>query len=344
MTPNSIANSKQTMTSRWSSLLRYFSSTRGSSGPVAVRVDYAPGAGRGVFAVRDIAVGDLIHTADPVVAHPALASLQKACYYCLQGIKKQQKTGRLLPVTMGSANTARILSKLTPDDETGHASIFCSMSCEDSAAKVFYSIEKQADWSQLHAYCSTHGLRFPLVAKRLACMVASSATSEHVLDILTHVNLSQGIIPDEWKNERRLLLEALMSTTVAPQSFEFLTEDWYAGIIARLHLNAFRVERIDEQDAGDLLAAATASITGDSIVGTAIYILPSMYNHDCDPNVNILWPNNVTANLVARRDITAGEELRITYIDANMPCIARRSSLQQAYGFVCECDRCKEGD
>jgi hypothetical protein len=28
-------------------------------------------------------------------------------------------------------------------------------------------------------------------------MVASSATSEHVLDILTHVDLSQGIIPDE---------------------------------------------------------------------------------------------------------------------------------------------------
>jgi hypothetical protein len=49
----------------------------GSSGPVAVRVGYAPGAGRGVFAVLDIAVGDLIHTADPVVAHPALASMQK---------------------------------------------------------------------------------------------------------------------------------------------------------------------------------------------------------------------------------------------------------------------------
>jgi hypothetical protein len=109
-------------------------------GPGAIRVDYAPGAGRGVFAVRDIAVGDLIHTADPVVAHPALASLQKACYYCLQGIKKQQKTGRLLPVTMGSANTARIFSKLTPEDDTGHASIFCSMSCEDSAAKVIFKI------------------------------------------------------------------------------------------------------------------------------------------------------------------------------------------------------------
>jgi len=41
---------------------------------------------------------------------------------------------------MGSANTARTSSKLSPDDETGHASIFCSMSCEDSAAKVIFKI------------------------------------------------------------------------------------------------------------------------------------------------------------------------------------------------------------
>ncbi|KAH9544818.1 hypothetical protein CY35_12G014500 [Sphagnum magellanicum] len=147
--------------------------------------------------MQDIAVGDLIHTAHPVVAHPALASLQKACYYCLQGIKKRQNTRRLLPVTMGSANIGRTSSKLSPDAKTGHAGMFCSTSCEDSAAKVFYSIEKQADWSRLHAYCSTHGHRFPLVAKHLACMVASPATSEQVLDILTQVNLPQGIIPDE---------------------------------------------------------------------------------------------------------------------------------------------------
>ncbi|KAH9544819.1 hypothetical protein CY35_12G014600 [Sphagnum magellanicum] len=119
------------MTSRWSSLLRYFSSTReaailkfclheegwamwgpGSSGPVAIRVGYAPGTGRGVFAVRDIAVGDLTHTADPVVAHPALAYLQKACYYCLQRIKKRQNTGRLLPVTNGICKHCQDLEQI----------------------------------------------------------------------------------------------------------------------------------------------------------------------------------------------------------------------------------------
>lgn len=30
-----------------------------------------------------------------------------------------------------------------------------------------------------------------------------------------------------------------------------------------------------------MLAAAAASILGDSIVGSAVYVLPSMYNHDC---------------------------------------------------------------
>jgi hypothetical protein len=39
---------------------------------------------------------------------------------------------------MGSANIGRTSSKLSPDDETGHAGMFCSMSCEDSAAKVIF--------------------------------------------------------------------------------------------------------------------------------------------------------------------------------------------------------------
>ena len=60
-----------------------------------------------------------------------------------------------------------------------------------------------------------------------------------------------------------------------------LTDDWYAGVLARLHINAFRIERVDQEDSEDVLAAAAASILGESIVGSAVYVLPSMYNHDC---------------------------------------------------------------
>lgn len=102
-----------------------------------------------------------------------------------------------------------------------------------------------------------------------------------------------------------------------------------------------------------------------------------------DPNVDILWPDNATANLVARRSIKSGrnhlkvlfpfsinfvgffrfaswvhtsqsvmpsfgyfvgEELHITYIDASMAADERRSFLEQHYGFTCKCARCREGD
>lgn len=76
-----------------------------------------------------------------------------------------------------------------------------------------------------------------------------------------------------------------------------LTEDWYAGVLARLHINAFRVERISEEDSEDMLAAAAASILGDSIVGSAVYVLPSMYNHDCGKHFLPFCPSPMKRNL-----------------------------------------------
>jgi hypothetical protein len=56
------------------------------------------------------------------------------------------------------------------------------------------------------------------------------------------------------------------------------------------------VEGIDELDAEDLLAAV--STMGDRIVGSAIYILPSMYNHDCGspPPINSFSESQVYIN------------------------------------------------
>lgn len=197
-----------------------------------------------------------------------------------------------------------------------------------------------ADNEVLH---STYGVRFPLIAKRLACMVTSSGSSPNSLDILSHVNLSHGI-PADWITERKLLCKALSSKEARGLNLSFLTDDWYAGVLARLHINAFRIERVDQEDSEDILAAAAASILGESILGSAVYVVPSMYNHDCDPNVDTIWPENATAHLVARRSIKSGEELHITYIDSSMAPDERRSFLEEHYGFTCECARCREGD
>ncbi len=42
----------------------------------------------------------------------------------------------------------------------------------------------------------------------------------------------------------------------------------------------------------------------------------------------------------AARPIDRGEELFISYIDANAPFAERQRRLQFAYGFECQCQKC----
>ncbi len=49
-----------------------------------------------------------------------------------------------------------------------------------------------------------------------------------------------------------------------------------------------------------------------------------------------------TAYFVAARDIAAGEQLCISYIDASMSVKARQQQLDWGYGFCCSCETCTE--
>ena len=116
------------------------------------------------------------------------------------------------------------------------------------------------------------------------------------------------------------------------------------GVLARLHLNAFRVDLPQALPQGRDWAAIAAAMAGGS--GTAAYALPSLLNHACDGaalNVDAAWRGgNADMTLAARRDIAAGEELRITYIDSAQPVEDRQRELHYNYGFRCSCDACTE--
>lgn len=63
-------------------------------------------------------------------------------------------------------------------------------------------------------------------------------------------------------------------------TLQVLTKTWYTSVLARIRINAFRIEL-----AGgvyeDLLLSAAASVEAEAAVGNAVYILASFYNHDC---------------------------------------------------------------
>lgn len=185
-------------------------------------------------------------------------------------------------------------------------------------------------------------MKYPLMVKRLACMVISGVAASNSLDILQPANLSPPMI-SEMEEGFGLLRSAFTKANTTNEQIAFLTKTWYTSVLARIRINAFRVEL-----AGglyeDLLSSAAASIEAEAAVGNAVYMLPSFYNHDCDPNAHILWIENADARLKALRDVEAGEELRICYIDASMAHDARQTILSQGFGFRCNCLRCLSGD
>ncbi|XP_062112282.1 histone-lysine N-methyltransferase ATXR4 isoform X3 [Humulus lupulus] len=252
--------------------------------PPPVRVELTESSGRGVFAIRKIGAGELLHTAKPLVSYPSLSTIQRA----------------------------------------------------------FLGVEVKADWVAFNDYCRSLGLKYPLLVKRFACMVISGAASANLLDILQPAILSPRMT-SEMEEGFGLLKSAFKVANFPDEKMAFLTKQWYTGILARIRINAFRIECAGGLNE-DLLQSAAASVETEAAVGNAVYMLPSFYNHDCDPNAHILWIENVDAKLMALRDVEEGEELRICYIDTSMDRGARQTFLSQGFGFHCTCLRCMSGD
>lgn len=81
-------------------------------------------------------------------------------------------------------------------------------------------------------------------------------------------------------------------------------------------------------------------VGGDPEEGSHFGCFPEVarFNHDCRPNTQYHL-RDLIITVTAVRDISAGEELSISYIDAAMPRRERLERLRR-YGFDCACAQC----
>ncbi|XP_020585179.1 histone-lysine N-methyltransferase ATXR4 isoform X1 [Phalaenopsis equestris] len=312
----------------------------GARGAPPIRVSLTDSAGRGVFATRVIGSGELIHTAKPLVTHPSLALPDRVCYYCLKKLNRDDLSSSF--------------SSLKGEGDSSYC--FCGEECRD-ISKACYEVESKADWSLIHDHCRIKLPTFLLNAYRQlsSASFAPSSLSFHWtvilrggtasangLDILQPATLLPGTV-SQMEEEFELLKWTLLEAKVDEKLTGFLTKHWYMGILARIRINAFRIELV-AASYEDILASAAASVAAQAAVGSAVYMLPSLYNHDCDPNTHIVWIDSAFAKLKALRHIEEGEELRICYLDASMDFDARQKVLSEGFGFQCRCLRCLSND
>jgi hypothetical protein len=98
-------------------------------------------------------------------------------------------------------------------------------------------------------------------------------------------------------------------------------------------------------------AIATVAVAGsddDPVLaeGLGLYKNISVINHSCYPNAALLkQPGDLDdrTSVITIRDIKAGEEVVISYIDEDAPRLERQSQLKD-YGFVCKCEACLSED
>ena len=103
-------------------------------------------------------------------------------------------------------------------------------------------------------------------------------------------------------------------------------------------------ERQDAMQVSQPLLDALDAGYATHLDGTGFFPLVACINHSCDPSLaSTKGEKDVDgrAVLVATRDIAAGEELYMSYIDASEGSSPgqRRQELRD-YGFVCACSRC----
>lgn len=78
---------------------------------------------------------------------------------------------------------------------------------------------------------------------------------------------------------------------------------------------------------------------GGPLFGHACYLQAATFNHSCAANCSATSGVGCI-EIIADEDVREGEQLSISYIDANKPRDARRKILQEHYNFQCRCSRC----
>jgi SET domain len=75
--------------------------------------------------------------------------------------------------------------------------------------------------------------------------------------------------------------------------------------------------------------------------GAAIFKQASRINHSCVPNASYHWaPHNQVMQIRVTKDVDAGSEITICYIDPCNPTNIRKNMLFTSYGFKCDCPAC----
>ncbi|PNP42653.1 hypothetical protein TGAMA5MH_05394 [Trichoderma gamsii] len=283
------------------------STVKAPAGALKIRQSTIPDSGSGLFTTRDLAAGELIFTSVPLVLCAEVGDSKEACDFCFQ-----QRRRAIHPVEDRLAHPGETL----PD-------VYKCMGCN----LYQYCSEScwQRAWDTGHLY---------------ECGLLAGAPYELDIRMLYRILIllrKKVLLPEQVRALARLAHEQ--------DKYEQFSSDWQ-GV---KDIAAEAKQRMkSELDVADVLklyclircnSVPVDQTFRNSPLGSAIDLGAAMMNHNCEPNIVIVF-NSTRVEVRAARNIKAGEELQHCYRDIAYDCTFRSPRIAARYQFKCQCDRC----
>jgi len=107
-------------------------------------------------------------------------------------------------------------------------------------------------------------------------------------------------------------------------------------------LKLAKAHKVDEVEDVMLTNAFGVYYANEEDLHNNLFINISRFNHDCRPNAHYFFDPDYMAHFVhALRHISPGEEISITYTDAEQLYNDRYSATMASWGFGCTCSLCR---
>ncbi|KAH9977752.1 hypothetical protein BGW80DRAFT_1284013 [Lactifluus volemus] len=297
-------------------------------------------------AAKDFSSGDVIYQERPIVSvlDPDLEGKRSHCSQCLRKVDD---------------------AALKPDGDRLE-SAFCSEACETKLKRESQTLLFDSDTAKkledaqaalARFVRESGGTQVILVARFIARQVINETRNEwteHGYTLFDHMERVR-FLELSGKEYEADHLRAILKANL--QGLEdFVTDERYTVLTGKMAYNAYGISFSGGRDdkppshakPEDVELTRTPNGTARQ-VGAGFFPVSSYISHSCDPCARPSFEGGDSElHLIATRDIKAGDEITVSYVDATVhddedvvqARYRRRKELARGWRFACQCDRC----
>eukprot|EP01063_Lacrimia_lanifica_P003626 TRINITY_DN11950_c0_g1_i1.p2 TRINITY_DN11950_c0_g1~~TRINITY_DN11950_c0_g1_i1.p2 ORF type:complete len:371 (+),score=134.80 TRINITY_DN11950_c0_g1_i1:76-1188(+) len=315
--------------------------------------------GKGVHVPEARDKGALLWTERPLFVGQCCSYLGETCAGCMTVTDRYTGAEPMPAIPKGCEKDAALFAApegAPPAAVPGahECEWYCSAACRDASYARFHRLVCSAAYRALLAewYGRAENVKLynqRLLALKLLCTVcigplpAGHAACEEQAKALAHiealVELPYPVCGGDAAQEakERAVFDALAAVVAAaqggavPEDFTFAR---YLTMLSKLKANAV------ELDLGLRLAGERPARV-DAQKASALFALQAFVNHSCNPSGHRVFYNG-RLHFLAVRDIAAGEQLLMAYVNPASTLKERQAKLSSHWKILCTCERCTQ--